>query len=159
VIAALGGLALSIAVACGTGKDATARQQVSGAERALVANAVEALRKALNAGTCESILDPAVAPARSQDWIERCNHVRDAWGSWQAFHANYWYRSGDTAIAVEGIAEFTKGNCVVQVVWNLRCEPARIMAFFLSSERDRVSFPSLPSPYFDPPQKRVRTIG
>ena len=75
------------------------------------------------------------------------------------FDANYWYRSGDTAIAVEGIAEFTKGNCVVQVVWNLRGKPAGMLAFFLSSERDTVSFPSLPSPYFDPPHKRGRTLG
>jgi hypothetical protein len=159
-IAVLGGsvLALSMTIACGSGTHVIPDQRVNQEERLLAAHAVEDLRKALNEQTCENILDAAVAQARSQEWREQCTHIRDAWGSWQTFQANYWYRSDDAVIAVEGIAEFAKGKCVVQSIWNLRRSPARMLAFFLRSGQHQVDFPSLPSRYFDPPQNR-RPLG
>ncbi len=152
-------LVLSVTIACGGGTPVIRDERVNQDQRLLAADAVEHLRKALNEQTCEDILDAAAGQARSQEWRERCSHIRDAWGSWQTFQASYWYRSGDAVIAVEGIAEFAKGKCVVRSIWNLRRSPARMLAFSLRSDRDRVDFPSLPPPrYFDPPQNRSRNV-
>jgi hypothetical protein len=91
------------------------------------------------------------------EWIEQCDHIRETWGDWQSFGANYWYRAGPTAIAVEGIAGFTKGNCTVQVVWALESPSPRMLAFFLRSKEDQVDFPPLPRRLMDPPPKPTKS--
>jgi hypothetical protein len=86
-------------------------------------------------------------------WIEQCDHIRETWGDWHSFDANYWYRSGSTAIAVEGMAGFAKGKCNVQVVWGLEFSSPRMLAFFLLSKEDQVVFPPLPPRLMDPRPK------
>jgi len=156
-------LALIVLVACGKG-NADRVAPINDGQRILVLNAVEQLRTALDDGTCESVPDLFAEHLRtgklSQGWAERCRHVRETWGDWRSFGANYWYRAGGSAIAVEGIAEFTKGNCVVQVVWDLQSASPRMLAFFLRSKEDQVDFPSLrPRLYFDPPPRNGREVG
>jgi hypothetical protein len=152
-------LALGILLACGNG-NADRVAPITGEQRARILTAVEELRAALNRGPCESVLDLAVERARtgeqSRDWAAKCRHVRETWGDWRSFDANYWYRSGSSAIAVEGIAGFVKGNCVVQVVWDLQSASPLMVFFFLRSNEDRVDFPKVPSPYVDPPTPQVR---
>ncbi len=159
-------LALSVLLACGKGT-ADRAAPIGGEQRARILTAVEKLRSALNHGTCESVLDLAVERLRtsvqSQDWAEKCRYVRETWGDWRSFDANYWYRSGNSSIAVEGIAGFTKGNCVVQVVLGVQSASPRMEAFFLRSNDDRVDFPKLPPPYVDPPtmqhRKEMQSVG
>jgi hypothetical protein len=155
-------LALSVLTSCGMGNPARVAL-IGGEQRTLVLNAVEEFRKALNQGTCESALDLAVERLRNgkqaQDWVEHCHHIREAWGEWRSFDANYWYRSGNSAIAVEGVAEFTKGSCVVQIVWNVQSTSPRMLWFFLRSRADRIDFPSMPSPQqIDPPRRDGRAF-
>jgi hypothetical protein len=140
---------LGILVACGTGK-ADRVQPITKEQRVLVLNAVQELRQALNHSPCGSILDVSVEQLR-KDWIEQCHHIRETWGDWQGFGVNYWYRAGGTAIAVAGIAQFAKGNCLVQVVWALESPLPRMLAFFLRSKEGYVRFPSPPPRFMDPP--------
>ncbi len=152
-------LALSLLLACGK-SNADRATSISLAEQARVLTAVEAFRSVLNQGNCEGVLDPAAeqprTDGRSQDWVKKCRHVAETWGEWRSFSANYWYRSGDSAIAVEGMANFTRGNCTVQVVWDLRAASPRMVAFFLRSKGDQVDFPQPPSKNIDPPTKEGR---
>jgi len=143
---------LGILVACGT-RNADRVQPIAEAQRAQVLSAVQRLEQALNHSPCESILDSA-AEQRPKDWIAQCDHIRETWGDWQSFAANYWYRSGPTAIAVEGIAGFSKGTCTVQVVWGLESQAPRMLAFFLTSKEDQVDFPPWPARLRDPPPFR-----
>ncbi len=147
-------VALSILVACGKG-NANRVQPITEEQRELVLNAVQGLREALNHSPCERIPDLA-GEHRRKDWFELCGHLRETWGSWQSFGADYWYRSGSSAIAVEGIAQFTKGNCVVQVVWDLQSASPRMVAFFLRSKEDQVDLPSLLPRHIDPPPVQNR---
>ena len=142
---------LGMLVACGT-RNADRVQPIAEAQRARVLSAFQGLQQALNHGPCGSTPD-AVGEQQRKDWIEQCDHIRDTWGDWRSFGANYWYRSGPTAIAVEGIAGFAKGNCTVQVVWSLESSSPRMLAFFLRSKDDEVDFPSIGRPHMDPPPK------
>jgi hypothetical protein len=138
---------LGMLVACGT-PNADRHQPSTEAQRVRVLNAVQRLRQDLNHSPCESIL--AGREQLRGAWIEQCDHIRETWGDWQSFGANYWYRSGP-AIAVEGIAGFAKGNCTVQVIWALESPSPRMVAFFLASNEDQVAFPPLPPRFMDPP--------
>lgn len=149
---------LGILMACGK-RNADRAQPITEEQRVRVLNAVQGLQQALNHGACASIPDVPVERLR-RDWMEQCQHIREAWGDWQRFGANYWYRSGSTAVAVEGIAEFTKGKCVVQVIWALESPAPRMVAFYLRSSGDQVEFPPLPQrPYMDPPPARPETLA
>ena len=150
-------LGLSLLVACGKG-NANLHQPVTEGQRASVLHAVQGLREVLNQSPCGSNPDMIAEPLRKA-WIERCRHIRETWGDWRSFGANDWYRAGNSYIAVEGIAAFTKGNCIVQVVWDLHSKPPRMVAFFLSSKEDQVCLPCMPPippQYMDPPPRRNR---
>lgn len=146
---------LGILVACGA-RNAGRVQPIAEAQRVRVLSAVQGLRQAINHGPCGSIPD-AVGESLRREWIEQCDHIRETWGDWQSFGANYWYRAGPTAIAVEGIAGFTKGNCTVQVVWALESPSPCMLAFFLRSKEDQVDFPPLPRLLMDPPPKPTKS--
>ena len=143
---------LGMLVACGT-RNADRVQPITAEQRVRVLNAVQGLQQAFNHSPCGSILDAAAGEQLRKDWIEQCDHIRDTWGDWRSFGANYWYRSGPTAIAAEGIAGFTKGNCTVQVVWGLESPSPRMLAFFLRSKEDQVDFPAPLQRLMDPPPK------
>ena len=142
-------LGLSLLVACGT-RHADHVQPIAEAQRARVLRAVKGLREDFNHSLCGSISDVADEQLR-KNWIEQWDHIRETWGEWRRFAANYWYRSGPDSIAVEGIAGFTKGECTVQVIWILGSPSPRMAAFFLRSKEDEVDFPPLPSRFMDPP--------
>jgi len=141
---------LGFLVACGT-RTADRVQPIGEAQRARVLSAVQGLQQALNHGPCGSILDAGLEQLR-KDWIEKCDRIRETWGDWLSFRANFWYRPGATAIAVEGIAGFSKGDCTIQIVWGLESPSPRMLAFFLTSKEDQVDFPPLPSRIMDPPR-------
>ena len=153
-------LALGLLAGCGRGNPEQAAE-ISGEERARLLAAVEGLRTLLNQGSCEMVLESAAGWLRtedqSRDWVEKCSQIRETLGDWRSFEADYWYRSGESAIAVEGAAGFAKGGGVVQVAWDLESGSPRMVFFFLSSKGDRVDFPALQWPLrVDPPTKKGR---
>ena len=145
---------LGILVGCGT-RNADRVRPIAEKQRGRGLVAVQALEQALNHSLCGSILDTAGEQLRKH-WIEQCDHIRETWGDWHSFSANYWYRSGPNAIAVEGLAGFSKGDCTVQVIWDLESRSPRVLAFFLTSKEDQVEFPALPHRLMDAPPIRRR---
>ena len=137
-------LALSLLVGCGK-ENANREPPVTQQERVLVLNAVQGLREALNHSACGNVPDMLGQRLR-RDWVELCRQVRE-WGDWQSFGADHWYRAGSTAVGVEGFAVFTKGDCVVKVVWDLQSASPRLLSFSLHYQ---VDFPPLPRQFMDP---------
>ena len=153
-------LALSMLCACGRENPEQAAE-VSGEERARLLAAVEGLRTVFNQGHCERVLDLAVERLRTENqsrkWVGKCGYIRETLGDWRSFEANYWYRAGESAVAVEGAAGFAKDAGVVQVVWDLESASPRMVFFFLRSETDQVDFPEMQWPLrIDPPTKKGR---
>ncbi len=84
--------------------------------------------------------------------MEKCLHVRTAWGDWQTFAPYFWSRSAPGYVSVEGVAGFTKGGCTVSVLWDLGSTPPRMVHFFLRSEQESIEFPTSPRiQLVDPP--------
>jgi hypothetical protein len=82
--------ALDIVLACGKGK-ADRGQPITEQQRVLVLTAVQGLRQSLDHSPCGNFLDVAVEQRR-EDWMEQCQYIRETWGDWRSFSANYWYR-------------------------------------------------------------------
>ncbi len=147
-------LALGLLSGCGRGNSNRIRQ-IPEEHRVLALNAVRGLQHALASGSCDAVLKAGGARLR-EDWEERCLHIRAIWGEWRSFKANFWYAPAAGQIAVEGVAGFAKGDCTVQVIWDLQSAPPRMTNFFLRSQQESIDFPTLPSRLVDPPTLRGR---
>ncbi len=130
---------LSLLVGCGKG-NANREPPITQQDCVLVLNAVQGLQEALSRSPCGRIPD-MVDQSLRRDWVELCRRVRE-WGDWQNFSADHWHRAGSSAIGVEGIGVFTRGNCVVRVVWDLQSASPRMLELLLALPGGLPPFPA-----------------
>lgn len=138
---------LSILAACVRDNHERVRP-ITEAERLPALGAVQDLRQNYNHSPCDNLLG---REELRSGWTQSCDHIREDWGQWQRFDAKYWYRAGRDAIAVEGVAGFAKGNCTVQLIWDLVTGSPHMAAFFLQSKDGDEFFPPRPPRFMDPP--------
>jgi hypothetical protein len=117
-------------------------------QRSMAIDGVKGLQRAFNNRDCGMIYDGGdvhfQTNQRREDWISKCDALRDRLGSWESFSAetnNSWPIGGIGVVWVQGPAMFASGRYSVRADWAVKGDQVELFNLQIEGGRERVDIP------------------